>query len=849
MLNRAWCAGRVHRRSVALIVTVALLTTLLTVVTPPGIAFAAGTVLFQNSFTNRTVDGTGTVTKPTPTSGTNVACLTATGNSATLPLLSCSATGDAQGSGKLRLTDSTANLVGGVYGATSFPTSNGLDVTFNSYQWGGGSADGIAFVLAAVDPANSVAPTTIGPSGGSLGYSPAGSVSGLPNAYLGVGLDVFGNFSGTGFQGTGCTNAPNIAAQAAGSVVVRGPGNIRVGYCGLTTTSDGTVASKLTLRAATRAASVVPVQVLINPTVSAFTSDSGVSVAAGTYKVVVTPVGGATKTLTGTLPTVPVNLYPSTTWTSNGVPRQLAFGFIGSTGSVTDAHEISNVKVLTFNPVPQLAVNTTSFSAATSAKGDPVSYVVTPSVLAGANESVPISVSHTVPAGVVPVGAYGTGWVCSAPVGIKVTCTTSGSSFTNGTTLPVINVVAIVTTAGVTSATIQNSSVTAVSSVDANPATDIVMAAGTTPAAPTSVFINPTSGVSTGGGVVTMQASTSNITPTAIEIGTVAEQQAGTSVVLLPCPSGRAVGCFNNEGTTLYIQSMPARATAAVVTVTVVTLGVATAAAYTYTDRPSAPATPTDAAGLLSATVSWVAPADNGSAITRYLITPYLNNVAQTALSFDPAATTRTINGLTAGGSYRFTVAAVNAVGTSSASGQSLAVTPYAVASAPTITAVVAGDLSATLTWTAPTSNGGAPITGYVVTPVHRDNCPDSADLCRIRDNAVSNGPNSWNCLYFYRCCPGSVRHVCAVPDQCRRARRHCHRWRAELGRRQHRRQRAAGQPNPLQLEQPVCDVRCHRAGRHPGSHLRHGPLPPVGNAVASSGDCRLQHQSAAVLR
>ena len=59
-----------------------------------------------------------------------------------------------------------------------------------------------------------------------------------------------------------------------------------------------------------------------------------------------------------------------------------------------------------------------------------------------------------------------------------------------------------------------------------------------------------------------MQATTSNTTPTAIEIGTDAEQQAGTSVILLPCPSGRAAECFNNEGTTLYIQSMPARAAA-----------------------------------------------------------------------------------------------------------------------------------------------------------------------------------------------------------------------------------------------------------------------------------------------
>ena len=215
MTNSHRCLTRMHPKALALVVAVAMLTTLLTVLTP-ATAFAAGTVLFLNAFNDRTVDGTGTVTLPTSTSGANVACLTASGNSNTPPLLSCGGTGDAQGSGKLRLTNATTNLVGGVYGATSFPTSNGLDVTFNSYQWGGGAADGLSFVLAAVNPANSVAPTAIGPSGGSLGYSPAG-VNGLPNAYLGVGLDVFGNFSGTGFQGSGCTNNPNIVNATPGA--------------------------------------------------------------------------------------------------------------------------------------------------------------------------------------------------------------------------------------------------------------------------------------------------------------------------------------------------------------------------------------------------------------------------------------------------------------------------------------------------------------------------------------------------------------------------------------------------------------------------------------------------------
>ncbi len=705
-------------RALAVLVTASVLSTVIGVVVPTA-AYAAGTLLFQNSFANRTVDGTGTVTVPTPPNGQNVVCLTASGNSATPPVLSCAGASDAQGSGKLRLTNSTTSQVGGVFGQSSFPTSSGLDVSFTSYQWGGAGsgADGLGFMLAAVDPANPVAPASIGASGGALGYSASPGVNGLTNAYLGVGLDVFGNFSSTQYSGTGCAGVPNISVRVPGAVVVRGPGSARVGYCGLTTTYNGTAGSQLPLRAATRAASAVPVQVLINPTGASFTSDSGVSVAAGTYKVVVTPVGQAAKTLSGALPTVAAGLYPSASWLSaGGVPKQLAFGFVGSTGSVTDSHEISATRVLTFNPVPQLGISGTSFSAATSQPGDPVTYKLTPSVLAGANVASPISATQTTPAGVVPVGAYGTGWVCQAPAGPSVTCTTSASSFANGTTLPDITVVAIVTGTGVTSDQVRIGSTSTASSADASPATDSVMTAGTVPGAPTGVAANPASGPVAGGGLVYVTASTDNLPPSAVEIGTAAEQQAGTPVVLLPCTSGRAAGCFNVEGSTMVILSMPARSDAAAVTITVVTLGVATATSYVYAGAPAIPATPTATAGITSATVSWVAPAANGSPITGYLVTPYLAGAAQAPQSFDATATTRTLTGLTAGGSYTFTVAAVNAYGTSAASGRSAAVVPYALPNAPTITAVTAGTAAATLTWTAP-GNGGSAITGYLVTP------------------------------------------------------------------------------------------------------------------------------------
>lgn len=704
---------RLRTRVLVLLLAVALQTSLLAVLSPLSPAFAAGTILFQNSFANRTVNGTGTVTVPTPTAGSNVACLTVSGNTATLPLLSCS-TGTTTSNGKLRLTRASGNEIGGVFGKTSFPTSNGLDVTFNSYQWGGNGADGIAFMLAAVDPANPAAPTMIGPAGGSLGYSPAGGVKGLPNAYLGVGLDVYGNFSSTDFQGSGCTNPPGFAkAGRPGAVVVRGPGNNSIGYCGLATSSE--TSGFVPLRTGSRASSVVPVQVLINPTPAAFTSDSGVSVDAGTYKVVFKGTDGGSRTLTGPLPVAPANLYPSSTWTANGVPRQLAFGFVGSTGGLNDNHEISDVKVLTFDPVPRLAVATTSFSAATVTPGGPINYQVTGSVLTGADVASAISITQTVPNNVVPVGAFGSGWTCLDPSDQTITCTTTATSFPDGTSLPVLNVVAISTGSGVTSGVVQNNSPTIVSATDASQGTDTLAAAGTLPTTPSGVTTVPTIGSITGGGVMTISGS--NITAaTAIEIGTTAEQQAGTPVVLLPCPGAATAGCFTVSGNNLVISSIPARSNAVPVTVTVVTRGVAAAANFTYADEPVVPLAPTATAGVTSATVTWVPPTNNGSTITGYTLTPYLGAVAQTPISFDASTTTRTLTGLAAGGSYTFTVAATNAYGTSGASPKSTAVTPYAVPAAPTITAAAAGDSAATLTWTTPANNGSA-ISGYVVTP------------------------------------------------------------------------------------------------------------------------------------
>jgi hypothetical protein len=143
----------------------------------------------------------------------------------------------------------------------------------------------------------------------------------------------------------------------------------------------------------------------------------------------------------------------------------------------------------------------------------------------------------------------------------------------------------------------------------------------------------------------------------------------------------------------------------------------------TAAGAPTAPGAPTGVsavAGNGSATVSWTAPSNGGSPITGYTITPYISGSAQTptTITGSPPATSTTISGLTNGTAYTFTVKATNAVGTGSDSTASSAVTPTAPTApgAPTGVSAVAGNGSATVSWTAP-SNGGSPITSYTITP------------------------------------------------------------------------------------------------------------------------------------
>ena len=85
--------------------------------------------------------------------------------------------------------------------------------------------------------------------------------------------------------------------------------------------------------------------------------------------------------------------------------------------------------------------------------------------------------------------------------------------------------------------------------------------------------------------------------------------------------------------------------------------------------------------GNASAVVTWTAPSDGGSPITKYTVTPFIGTTAQTptTVTGTPPATSTTVGGLTNGTAYTFTVTATNAVGTGPASAASNPVTPAAI--------------------------------------------------------------------------------------------------------------------------------------------------------------------------
>ena len=240
--------------------------------TPAAVAQTANVV--QDSFT-----GTSATLNWAPFNG---ACLTAGNGAGTVPACKGLAyygsqvqTGltnnaDTAGNGALRLTNGCAQVPnssgsgttntcyysenGAIISTTPFPSNQGIQVTFTTYTYGGDNsgghgADGIGFYLlngadaaavttAAANPSNTGSTNTwnLGSWGGSLGYSCSNSNNpyiGMTDAYIGLGMDEYGNFlndsdnTASGDQATS-VNGGNGAEYQPGRIGLRGYGNINL---------------------------------------------------------------------------------------------------------------------------------------------------------------------------------------------------------------------------------------------------------------------------------------------------------------------------------------------------------------------------------------------------------------------------------------------------------------------------------------------------------------------------------------------------------------------------------------------------------------------------------------------
>ena len=508
----------------------------------------AATVFVQEAFNGSTTASGHWTVPAAPSGNTNIACLTASGATAGTPIPGCQSTAlDASGSGALRLTNTGGGEEGGVAYGLSIPTTQGIDATFDTYQYGSNSkADGIALFLAAVNPADPAPVAAIGQPGGSLGYAGSSSTgNGMVDGYLGLGLDVYGNYSNSGFDGSGCSlpSWPGWSGGAvADQVTVRGPGNGTLGYCLLNSTlatdDGGAVAlqgSTSQTNDAARTAAEVPVEVVINPGSTTITTGSGLSVPAGDYEIAFTPIGGSRQTLAGPLPTtanggIPSGLYPST-WmdSTTGLPYQLDFGWVGSTGGSTDIHEVNNVTAQSITTTEVPAFDASLANSPSSVQPDQdLTYTAGVSLASSGNaESDQITVTDVFPTGETPLsaGLGGTNWTCGIS-GQTDTCTYALAGYPAGTALDALSLPVEVTAAGGTDVT--NSFWVSSDDAVSNSAADTITVEAPPGAAATTTALTTGANPTTTGASTTLTAtvSTASGTPT----GTIDFEDDGTTI-------------------------------------------------------------------------------------------------------------------------------------------------------------------------------------------------------------------------------------------------------------------------------------------------------------------------------
>lgn len=270
--------------------------------------------------------------------------------------------GSQHGDGYLQLTDASEGQTGTVLYDVPVPTEYGLDISF--YQWQfdhayrGYDADGIGFFLAAGNfTLNENTKGPVGPNyGGALGYSAIKdenlnyeTKSGLANGILGIGLDVFGNFSAENQVGGYNTRVDGDSqTEHTYSVTVRGAGEQDEqgewthGY-------DVIQREQLTGNRQDWLLTGAPEQTRLGKNVSSEDDENATLV-----RIVITPKDeNGDQTLTVTLTRNDGSTYSpiSNLKLETPLPDTVKFGFSASTGEGTNVHFIRGLEIASVDPV------------------------------------------------------------------------------------------------------------------------------------------------------------------------------------------------------------------------------------------------------------------------------------------------------------------------------------------------------------------------------------------------------------------------------------------------------------------------------------------------------------------
>jgi gliding motility-associated-like protein len=277
--------------------------------------------------------------------GTASAPARLTGDGVTYDLIT-----DPVGNGYLRLTNNGANQAGFARSLTSFPSANGISISFEyfTHTSSGGSGDGISFFL--FDAL--AAPTfNIGGFGGSLGYDKRTdqTLPGVSKGFLGIGFDEFGNFSNP-IQGR--TGGPGGLAN---SITLRGDGD------GLTVSATNyEYLTHLQTTVTATNGSTFPVAGLTSPRSGDFVLlPSEVGYRKARIVIEKIPATSNFKINVFITATVTVNdpivhqVITDYVYTPGSIPDNLMFGFAASTGGAKNFHEIRSIEVIIPGSVPR----------------------------------------------------------------------------------------------------------------------------------------------------------------------------------------------------------------------------------------------------------------------------------------------------------------------------------------------------------------------------------------------------------------------------------------------------------------------------------------------------------------